>query len=141
MPSWWLALWHWLLLSLVIIDLLVGASWYSLCAFKWASGRLYFEGFRFRLLVCRKRRETKSIKYIKKIHVQDYETNCRVPTFPGKPGKPWKMRVHLENLEKSWNFVKNNKNHGKIMWNLEKYFIEGRKWLATVIIISIIWFC
>ena len=35
----------------------------------------------------------------------------RVPTFTGKPGK---MRVHLENLEKSLNFAKNNKNHGKI---------------------------
>ena len=42
----------------------------------------------------------------------------RVPTLTGKPGK---MRVHLENLEKSWNFAKNNKNHGKITWNLEKY--------------------
>ena len=42
----------------------------------------------------------------------------RVPTFTGKPGK---MRVHLENLEKSWNFAKKNKNHGKITWNLEKY--------------------
>ena len=42
----------------------------------------------------------------------------RVPTFTGKPEK---MRVHLENLEKSWNFAKNNKNHGKITWNLEKY--------------------
>ena len=28
----------------------------------------------------------------------------RVPTQPGKPGKPGKMRVHLENLEISWNF-------------------------------------
>ena len=49
-------------------------------------------------------------------------SNCfvvfRVPTFTGKPEK---MRVHLENLEKSWNFAKNNKNHGKITWNLEKY--------------------
>ena len=45
-------------------------------------------------------------------------TDTRVPTFTGKPGK---MRVHLENLEKSWNFAKNNKNHGKITWNLEKY--------------------
>ena len=34
----------------------------------------------------------------------------RVPTRPGKPGK---MRVHLENLELSWNFEKFNKNHGK----------------------------
>ena len=50
----------------------------------------------------------------------DYE-RFRVPTFTGKPGKPEKMRVHLENLEKSWNFAKNNKNHGKITWNLEKY--------------------
>ena len=36
---------------------------------------------------------------------------CRVPTRPGKPGK---MRVHLENLEISWNFEKFNKYHGKI---------------------------
>ena len=35
----------------------------------------------------------------------------RVPTRPGKPGK---MRVHLENLEISWNFEKINKYHGKI---------------------------
>ena len=34
----------------------------------------------------------------------------RVPTRPGKPGK---MRVHLENLEMSWNFEKFNKYHGK----------------------------
>ena len=33
----------------------------------------------------------------------------RVPTRPGKPGK---MRVHLENLEISWNFEKFNKYHG-----------------------------
>ena len=32
----------------------------------------------------------------------------RVPTRPGKPGKPGKMRVHLENLEISWNFEKFN---------------------------------
>ena len=37
----------------------------------------------------------------------------RVPTRPGKPGKPGKMRVHLENLEISWNFEKFNKYHGK----------------------------
>ena len=37
---------------------------------------------------------------------------CRVPTRPGKPGK---MRVHLENLEKSWNFEKFNKYHGKMI--------------------------
>ena len=42
----------------------------------------------------------------------------RVPTFTGKPGR---MRVHLKNLKKLWNFAKNNKNHGKITWNLEKY--------------------
>ena len=41
----------------------------------------------------------------------------RVPTRPGKPGK---MRVHLENLEISWNFVKFNKYHGKMTCNLEK---------------------
>ena len=44
----------------------------------------------------------------------------RVPTRPGKPGKPGKMRVHLENLEISWNFEKFNKYHGKMTWNLEK---------------------
>ena len=37
--------------------------------------------------------------------------NYRVPTGPGKPGK---MRVHLENLEISWNFEKFNKYHGKM---------------------------
>ena len=37
---------------------------------------------------------------------------CRVPTRPGKPGK---MRVHLENLEISWNFEIFNKYHGKII--------------------------
>ena len=31
-----------------------------------------------------------------------------------------KMRVHLENLEISWNFEKINKYHGKMTWNLEK---------------------
>ena len=41
----------------------------------------------------------------------------RVPTRPGKPGK---IRVHLENLEISWNFEKFNKYHGKMPWNLEK---------------------
>ena len=41
----------------------------------------------------------------------------RVPTPPGKPGK---MRVHLENLEISWNFEKFNKYHGKMTRNLEK---------------------
>ena len=46
----------------------------------------------------------------------DYKSN-KVPTHPGKPGK---MRVHLENLEISWNFEKFNKYHGKMTWNLEK---------------------
>ena len=32
--------------------------------------------------------------------------------FP--PGKPGKMRVHLENLEISGNFEKFNKYHGKM---------------------------
>ena len=30
---------------------------------------------------------------------------CRVPPRTGKPWKPWKIKVHLKNLEKSWNFV------------------------------------
>ena len=34
----------------------------------------------------------------------------RVPTQPGKPGIPGKIRVYLENLELSWNFVKFNQN-------------------------------
>ena len=38
-------------------------------------------------------------------------TSIRVPTGPGKRGK---MRVHLENLEISWNFEKFNKYHGKM---------------------------
>ena len=38
--------------------------------------------------------------------------NDRGPTLPGK------MRAHLENLEKSWNFeTVNKKNHGKMIWN------------------------
>ena len=41
----------------------------------------------------------------------------KVPTRPGKPGK---IRVHLENLEISWNFEKFNKYRGKLTWNLEK---------------------
>ena len=43
-----------------------------------------------------------------------YPVVSRVPTRPGKPGKPGKMRVHLENLEISWNFEKFNKYHGKM---------------------------
>ena len=35
----------------------------------------------------------------------------RIPTQPGKPGK---TRVHLENLEISWNFEKFNKYHEKM---------------------------
>ena len=49
-------------------------------------------------------------------HSPSISVNGRVPTRPGKPGK---MRVHLENLE-IWNFEKINKNHGKMTWNLEK---------------------
>ena len=30
---------------------------------------------------------------------------------PIRPGKPRKMKVHLENLEISWKFEKFNKNH------------------------------
>ena len=39
------------------------------------------------------------------------EFSDRVPTQPGKPGK---MRVHLEHLGISWNFEKFNKYHGKM---------------------------
>ena len=42
-------------------------------------------------------------------------TIFRVPTRPGKPGKSGKMRVHLENLEISWNFENFNKYDGKII--------------------------
>ena len=42
---------------------------------------------------------------------QVFDVADRVPTRPGKPGK---MRVHLENLEISWNFEKFNKYHGKM---------------------------
>ena len=42
---------------------------------------------------------------------RSFGTSIRVPTRPGKPGK---MRVHLENLEISWNFEKFNKYHGKM---------------------------
>ena len=49
-----------------------------------------------------------------------YKGLLRIVTRPGKPGKPGKMRVHLENLEISWNFEKFNKNHGKMIWDLEK---------------------
>ena len=45
-----------------------------------------------------------------------YDGKKRPSTRPG--GKP--VRVHLENLEISWNFEKINKYHGKITWNLEK---------------------
>ena len=51
------------------------------------------------------------------MHENVFGLSCRVPTRPGKPGK---MRVHLENLEISWNFVKFNKYHGKMTCNLEK---------------------
>ena len=32
----------------------------------------------------------------------------------------WKNERTPENLEISWNFDKFNKNHGKMIWNLEK---------------------
>ena len=48
---------------------------------------------------------------------RSHQGERRVPIRPGKPGK---MRVHLENLEISWNFEKFNKYHGKMTWNLEK---------------------
>ena len=46
--------------------------------------------------------------------------NPKQPEMLSKQGshiywKTWKNIVHLENLEKSWNFAKNNKNHGNIM--------------------------
>ena len=44
----------------------------------------------------------------------------RVSTRPGKPGK---IRVHLENLKISWNFENFNRNHGKMIWNLEKNWV------------------
>ena len=47
---------------------------------------------------------------------ENKNASYRVPTRPGKPGK---MRVHLENLEISWNFEKFSKYHGKMTWNLE----------------------
>ena len=56
----------------------------------------------------------------RKMTVKQMKKEIRVPTRPGKPGKPGKMRVHLENLEISWNFVKFNKYHGKMTCNLEK---------------------
>ena len=50
------------------------------------------------------------INKVKVTHQGEGHIN-RVPTQPGKPGK---MRVHLENLEISWNFEKFNKYHGKM---------------------------
>ena len=55
------------------------------------------------------------VSFSQKAFVKNYM--YRVPTRSGKPGK---MRVHLENLEISWNFEKFNKYHGKMTWNLEK---------------------
>ena len=46
--------------------------------------------------------------------------SSRVATRPGKPGK---MRVQLENLEKSWNFEEK-----KIM---EKWYETWKNWVAT----------
>ena len=45
----------------------------------------------------------------------------RVPTRPGEPGN---MRVHLENMEKTWNFEKFNGCHG--IW-YETY----KNWVTT----------
>ena len=41
-----------------------------------------------------------------------FATEIRVSIRPGKPDK---MREHLENLEISWNFEKINKYHGKMI--------------------------
>ena len=60
----------------------------DLSSFLWASHAAYLSG------------APRSIVYL-----------IRVPTRRGKPGK---MRVHLENLEISWNFEKINKYHGKM---------------------------
>ena len=46
------------------------------------------------------------------VSINNHYCDIRVPTRPGKPGK---MRVHLENLEISWNFENFNKYHGKII--------------------------
>ena len=55
------------------------------------------------------RRQTDEVKksievYIRRLELAQIRVNTRVPTRPGKPGK---MRVHLENLEISWNSEKN----------------------------------
>ena len=53
-------------------------------------------------------------------------TPSRVPTLPGKPGKNHgilqKIIKIMEKLHETW----------------KKYFSDGKKWLATVMIISII---
>ena len=41
----------------------------------------------------------------------DTTENITFPGVPTRPGKPGKMRVHLEI---SWNFAKINKYHGKM---------------------------
>ena len=48
---------------------------------------------------------------IASVYFSERRLAFRVPTRPGKPGK---MRIHLENLEISWNFEKFNKYHGKM---------------------------
>ena len=53
------------------------------------------------------------------------KSNSRRPRVPTRPGKPGKMRVHLEI---SWNFEKFNKYHGKMTWHLEKL---GGYWKFT----------
>ena len=42
--------------------------------------------------------------------------------------KTWKNIVHLENLEKSWNFAKNIKNHGNIMEFCQARNVGTLKW-------------
>ena len=61
-----------------------------------------------RTIVCHRH----SMKVLDVGHSRAYgDEFIRVPTVPGKPGK---MRVHLENLE-IWNFEKFNKYHGKMI--------------------------
>ena len=55
--------------------------------------------------------EASLVKYLYENKLKKVCILSRVPTRPGKPGK---MRVHLENLEISWNFEKFNKYHGNM---------------------------
>ena len=67
----------------------------------------YYEGQCVHVLHTAARRHSQSTRPFNP-HVQ--VCNVRVPN---RPGKPEKMRVHLENLEISWNFEKFNKYHEK----------------------------